>query len=156
MKIKVCGINRVEDALDAVSLGVDAVGFVFSVSPWQIDPQVAKDICTQLPPFVTRVGIFSDEDIDLVNTILKTVGLDVAQLDGAESPVYCREVQRRVVKSFHLENDEDVLKIAEYKDVVSSVLIDVYSEGSAFNWGLATAAKEYGLPLMLRANLDGE
>jgi len=158
MKIKVSGITNLEDAMDAISLGVDAVGFIFYDSPWQVDLQDAKEIAAALPPLITRVGVFKDEDQELVNTIMSSTGMDVIQLDGSETPQYCEEMQYRVIKSVHLANKKNLMEIKLYQGKIAAFLIDTYSEkvqekGKTFDWGLAVKAKEYQTPVMLNCEL---
>ena len=68
LKVKICGITRLQDAMDACDLGADILGFNFvPSSPRYLNPYTAKDIIAALPPFVTTVGIFADEELSVVN-----------------------------------------------------------------------------------------
>jgi phosphoribosylanthranilate isomerase len=62
VRVKVCGITNLDDALAAVSYGADALGFIFAPSPRRVEPAQVRNIAMQIPPFVTRVGVFVDED----------------------------------------------------------------------------------------------
>ncbi len=98
-RIKVCGITRLEDALTASMLGVDAVGFVFyDRSPRYIDPQQAAAIVRQLPPFVSAVGLFVNPDQAWIAEVLHHCPLGVIQLHGDESPEFCAAQRRRACK----------------------------------------------------------
>ncbi len=106
VRIKICGITNLEDALLAAELGADALGFIFyPPSPRKVAPEEARAIIGQLPPFVTTVGVFVDEDADLVRETAARLGLDWVQLHGLESPEYCRSLGRRVIKGFRIEDE---------------------------------------------------
>ena len=86
MFVKIEGITNEDDALLAVALGADAVGFVFAPSPRQIAPTIARDIARRLPPEVLTVGVFRDETPERVVEIVHAAGLRGAQLHGHETP----------------------------------------------------------------------
>jgi len=91
VKVKICGITNLEDALVCSQLGADALGFIFSkVSPRYISPLKAKQIVRKLDPFITKVGVFVNEDRAQVLKIAKEVGLDVLQFHGRESARFCK------------------------------------------------------------------
>ena len=101
-KVKFCGITRLDDALAAVRLGADALGFVFyEPSPRNISPEQARGIIRQLPPFVTKVGLFVNASADVIRSITEHVGLDAIQLHGDESPEFCEQFQNQ---TFCLKN----------------------------------------------------
>lgn len=100
LRIKICGITRLEDALAAAAAGVDAVGFVFwPGSPRYIDPYRARAIALALPPFVTPVGVFADQPLEEVEAIASLVRLGAVQLHGAESAEYCRRLRWRIIRA---------------------------------------------------------
>ena len=86
MFVKICGITNEEDALLAVAMGTDAVGFVFAASPRQVAPTTARDIARRLPREILTVGVFRDESPQRVVEIVNANGLKGAQLHGHESP----------------------------------------------------------------------
>ncbi|OHB94035.1 MAG: hypothetical protein A3E19_00725 [Planctomycetes bacterium RIFCSPHIGHO2_12_FULL_52_36] len=88
VKVKICGITNLVDARMAVELGADALGFVFAPSPRQISTNRARDIIRRLPPFVTPVGVFVDEEIGRVLDVATHTGLKAVQLHGRETPDY--------------------------------------------------------------------
>ena len=81
--VKICGITSEADALLAVGLGADAVGFVFAPSPRQVAPQAVRRIIERLPPEIMTVGVFRDEAPARVVEIVNGIGLRAAQLHGA-------------------------------------------------------------------------
>ena len=84
MFVKVCGITSEEDALLAVAMGADAVGFVFAPSPRQVSPQVVYDITRRLPPEILTVGVFKDDLPDRIFDVVSRAGVKAVQLHGQE------------------------------------------------------------------------
>ena len=81
MKIKICGITNLEDAINATNAGADALGFVFyKQSPRYISPSDARNIIDKLPPFIQAVGLFVNETIQNINDISKISNIDLAQI----------------------------------------------------------------------------
>ena len=76
-RVKICSITNLEDACMAVEYGADVLGFIFTKSPRQIDPESAKHIINQLPPFVTSVGVFMDDPFKYVEEVVSFTGIDV-------------------------------------------------------------------------------
>jgi phosphoribosylanthranilate isomerase len=152
MFVKICGITSEEDALLAVALGADAVGFVFAPSVRQIQPVQAYDIVRRLPPEVLTVGVFRDDAPQRVVDIMQQVGLKVAQLHGQESVEDTRFVRSRVqlvIKAFPAGSSA-LDRVDQYP--VDAVLIDSATPGSGqmFDWALAE-----GAPLGRRVILAG-
>jgi phosphoribosylanthranilate isomerase len=139
MFVKICGTTNEDDALLAVALGADAVGFVFAPSPRQIPVKHAYDIARRLPPEILTVGVFRDEAPQRVIDIVGEAGLKAAQLHGHESPEVTREVKasvRFVIQAFPAGSDA-LLKAGEHGADV--ILLDSPSPGSGtvFDWTLA-------------------
>ena len=149
LRIKICGITNSEDASAALESGADALGFVFyPKSPRSITPQIAKSIISSLPPFVTTVGVFVDENISSLNKVVADTGLDIVQLHGSESPEYCN-LAKKVIKAIRIKELSDLALLNEYK-AASAFLLDTYSPaviggtGQVFNWEIAVEAKKLG------------
>jgi len=162
VRAKICGITNLEDALLAAELGAHALGFIFyPKSPRAVRPEVARDIIRQLPPFVVTVGVFVDEDAELVRDMATTVGLDWLQLHGRESPDYCRSLGRRVIKAFRIKDESSLSLLPEYAGAVQAFLLDAYlpdvpgGTGDSFDWDLARRAQEFG-PIILAGGLTAE
>ena len=159
VKVKICGITNLEDALVAVRLGTDALGFIFAPSPRQVTPEIVRDIINTLPPFVQTVGVFVDEELTKIRDIVDYCGLDMVQLHGNESPGFCRELMPRTVKAFRLHDTSSLLPIRLYKGQVRALLLDTYQRGikggtgKAFDWNLALKAGELGMPVILSGGL---
>lgn len=155
MFIKICGTTTEEDALLAVAMGADAVGFIFAPSPRQIAPSVARDIIRRLPPEIVTVGVFRNESPERVVEIVNGIGLKGAQLHGVESPEQTKWVRRRipmVIKAFSA-GDRGLRDALEYKADV--VLLDAPSPGSGqvFDWRLAEGVPD-GVRLLLAGGLN--
>jgi phosphoribosylanthranilate isomerase len=137
--VKICGITREDDALLAVAMGADAVGFVFAPSRRQVAPGVARDIARRLPPEILTVGVFRDEAPSRVVDIVNTAGLKAAQLHGHETVDDTTWVAQRVpyvIKAFGA-NDPARNRSGEFP--VTAVLLDAVEPGSGqtFDWTVA-------------------
>jgi phosphoribosylanthranilate isomerase len=149
MKVKICGITNREDALLAVDLGADALGFIFvSSSPRYIQPTIAGNIIKELPPFITTVGVFVDPSEEEISSVIQQSGITSVQLHGNESPQFCTKMQITVIKAFRVDKNFQVSGLSKYE--VSSFLLDTYVEGSlggtgkTFDWKTAIEAKKIG------------
>jgi phosphoribosylanthranilate isomerase len=158
-KIKICGITHLEDALLAVNLGADALGFIFAQSPRRVDHQTARKIIASLPPFVHTVGVFLDEDQETVREIAALCRLDSIQLHGNESPEYCKTLGLKVLKVIRVKNQKSIASMASYQRCTQGFLLDTYIKGlpggtgKTFNWELARQAKKHG-PVILSGGLS--
>lgn len=148
VKVKICGITNLDDALGAVKFGADALGFVFyKKSPRYIKPDEAKKIIQQLPPFITTVGVFADERKDVIGKTMRLTSIDIAQLHGNEPPEACM-LNRMVIKAIRVKDLSDLELLRYYR--VSAFLLDTYTPeslggtGQIFNWDIAVDAKQFG------------
>jgi phosphoribosylanthranilate isomerase len=151
VKIKICGITNLNDALLSAHLGADALGFIFHPkSPRYVAPEVAREIIAQLPPFVTSVGVFVNEELQVVQDLAAQVGLDWIQAHGQESPDYCRSLGRRVMKGFRIRDESSLKDLEPFRGAVQAFLLDTYKKGQVggtgetFDWSLSRQAKKYG------------
>ncbi|MEW5995715.1 MAG: phosphoribosylanthranilate isomerase, partial [Candidatus Zixiibacteriota bacterium] len=87
-RIKICGITNVDDALAACDAGADALGFVFAESLRQVSHLDVKRIVRELPPLITAVGVFVDETVETVRSMVQECSLDLVQLHGRETREY--------------------------------------------------------------------
>jgi phosphoribosylanthranilate isomerase len=103
MLVKICGLTRMEDAQRAVECGANALGFVFwPNSPRAVDPALAREIVSALPPFVTPVGVFVNQSTDDINAVAAQVGLGAIQLHGDETIADANALIRPVLKAIAL------------------------------------------------------
>ncbi len=96
MFIKICGITNLQDALDAVACGADALGFLFAESPRKISTDAVLEIVEQLPANVLTIGVFRDQDARYVVDTVRKASLVGAQLHGHESCALVAEVAAEV------------------------------------------------------------
>jgi len=125
LRTKICGITNLEDALDAISTGVNALGFVFyEKSPRYITPQDAANIVKKLPPFVQFVGLFVNEKPSVINEICNVAKMHIAQIiSDDESPEYFEALDVQYVKVVRAKSKDDILK---HKD--EFILVDAFVE----------------------------
>jgi phosphoribosylanthranilate isomerase len=145
VRVKVCGITRLEDADLAADLGACAIGFVFwPKSPRFVDADRAKSIVRAMPPLVIPVGVFVDQPLDVVNQVAETVGLGAVQLHGHETPEYCSGIQRRVIRAIGLRETMDARLGDEWPPSIT-LLLDAYDPekrggtGRTVDWAVAAA-----------------
>lgn len=139
MFVKICGITSESDALMAIGLGADALGFVFAPSSRQMAVRAVARIVDRLPHEILTVGVFRDESATRIVQIINEAGLQAAQLHGNESIDTCRYVAGRVpvsIKAFPAGHDH-IARWEEYG--VDFVMVDSDSPGSGqvFDWQLA-------------------
>ena len=163
VKVKLCGITNDKDAGWAAGLGVDFMGFnFFKDSPRAISDANAKIIIAKLPPFISTVGVFVDEDIKEIKRIVKKTGIKIVQLHGSESVAYVAELKNsipgiEIIKAFRMKGEETLSEIPAYD--VNYYLLDAYVEGvpggtgAVFNWELAARAKDFGKPVILAGGI---
>ena len=157
IKVKICGMTQLKDALFAVEQGVDAVGFIFyKKSPRAVTMKTVREIIKKLPPLVETVGVFVNESAERVNKMADYCGLDLVQLHGEESPAFCRKIRRRVIKAFRVKDLQSIKQLSKFP--VSGFLLDTFSDnlhggtGKTFDWNLALPAKKMG-PVILAGGL---
>jgi len=158
MFIKICGVTNEEDALLAVALGADALGFIFAPgSPRQVVPETVAEILHRLPPGVITVGVFRDETKERVVEVVNTLGLGGAQLHGREPLSDVRWIRKRVPFVIQGFAAGDPALAAVANGPVDIVLIDSEAPGSGtvFDWALADAVPP-GVRLLLAGGLNGE
>ncbi|HBG92787.1 MAG: N-(5'-phosphoribosyl)anthranilate isomerase [Nitrospirae bacterium RIFOXYB2_FULL_43_5] len=150
VKVKICGITNLDDAMAATDFGADALGFVFfKKSPRYISPANAKKIIKRLPPFISTVGVFVNENKKNIEKIVLQTGINIIQLHGDETPKACN-LSKPVIKAIRVKSIETLELVSKYKDKVSVFLLDTYTpevfggSGQVFNWDIAVEAKKFG------------
>jgi phosphoribosylanthranilate isomerase len=161
VRVKICGITRLEDALMAVDAGADALGFMFfEGSPRQVSFESAGRIYAALPPFITKVGVFVNPSAALVEGAIAECGIDVAQFHGDESPEFCRSFPLKAIKAFRIRDERSLELIPRYTGV--AWLLDSFSSGqlggtgTQFNWELARRAVKWDGKVILAGGLTPE
>jgi phosphoribosylanthranilate isomerase len=159
VRVKFCGMTRAEDALAAVALGVDALGFVFTQrSPRYIDPEAAGAIIRGLPPFIMTVGLFVDQDTAEVAEVSRASGVQLLQFHGEESPARCSAPGKPYIKAVRMREGVDLeAQSARYADACA-LLVDSFDagglggSGTAFDWGRLPS--RLSKPLILAGGLS--
>ncbi|MFK8024544.1 MAG: phosphoribosylanthranilate isomerase [Ilumatobacter sp.] len=157
MFVKICGITNEDDALLAVAMGADAVGFIMAPSPRQIAPQRVFDITRRLPPEVLTVGVFKNELPERVIEQADRAGVKAVQLHGRETAEQTRQVAERfrwVIKVFEPGEDR-LVQAAEYGTDMVMVDSPGGGTGKIFDWGLTGDVPE-GMKLILAGGLNPE
>jgi len=158
VRVKLCGITRVEDALSAADEGVDAIGLVFyPPSPRCVSLPAAEAIMAKLPPFVTTVGLFLDAQALWVQQVLATLPLDVLQFHGQETADFCLAFQRPYLKSVGMQSADALSQVVAGHPQAQGFLLDGHSHGEAggtgqvFDWSQWPATLDR--PLILAGGL---
>jgi phosphoribosylanthranilate isomerase len=153
--VKICGTTTEEDALLAVAMGADAIGFIFAPSPRQVSPVHVRDIVRRLPPEVLTVGVFRNELPERVVTVCNSAGLNAVQLHGRETPEQAQFVKERVPVLFQafVAGDPNIMKAKEYG--ADAIMMDSPSPGSGqvFDWRLADGVPD-GVRLLMAGGLN--
>ena len=158
-RIKVCGITNPEDALCAVRLGATALGFVFyEKSPRFVTLADAREVIRQLPPFVTKVGVFVNAGADYLREAKEIAGFDVYQFHGDETPEFCAAFGEDYIKAIRVK-DASSLDAVDLYDT-DAFLFDAYSPdayggtGENFSWDVLTRRKLGGKFVILSGGLN--
>ena len=134
MRVKICGITNLKDAMDAINAGADALGFVFyPKSARYIEPAVARDIIKQIPPFVQSVGLFVNETAQTVNHISKISQIDLAQIHFEADETFYKELEVKAIKVVRAQSQENLhLYNNEYR-IVDAFVPEYGGEGKRLN-----------------------
>ncbi|HEV8308751.1 MAG TPA: phosphoribosylanthranilate isomerase [Candidatus Binatia bacterium] len=160
VRVKVCGITNVDDALLAAEAGADALGFIFvEGTPRYVTPARAAAIIAALPPFACPVGVFWDHPPAQVRAVAEECGLQALQLHGTEPPEMVAAFRLPVLKTVKVAGPADLALLARYKP--AAFLLDSparWSEGEArrpISWTLAREAGQRGR-IILSAGLTAD
>ena len=142
-RVKFCGLRHKDDIADAVALGVDALGFVFyEPSSRCVAPEDAATLTRAVPAFLTRVGLFVNENAETIKRIFEIAQLNLIQYHGEESPEFCDSVGLPYIKAFRVQQDMDIRGAMDRYPNASGFLLDAYVKGQPggtgerFDWGL--------------------
>jgi phosphoribosylanthranilate isomerase len=157
VRIKICGVTRLEDALAAARLGCDAIGFNFwPGSKRFVPPAAVRGIVQRLPPLITTVGVFVNQPEAELREIATESGIQVFQLHGDEPPDLCARLPLPVVKAIPVDQVRTLSRLLSYE--VSAFLLDTPSRGfggtgQPFDWSLAQGVSEVA-PVILAGGLN--
>ncbi len=158
VKVKICGITRLDDGLRAADSGADALGFVFHPpSPRFVPLEVAAQIAQKLPAHIVKVGVFVDADEESVLRAIAGCGLNLVQFHGHEQPEYCLQFGLMSMKAFRIRDEASLQELPNYP--TDAWLLDSYvpgkpgGTGEKFNWELARQAQMLGRPVFLAGGL---
>lgn len=143
VRVKICGITRLQDLHAACDAGADALGFVFyEKSPRNLSIEAAAELVRVLPPFVQSVGLFVNANPAFIRRVLDAVPLDLLQFHGDEMPADCVRHGRPYIKAIRVTVDTDLLKYAADFKTARGLLLDAYvpglpgGTGESFDWNL--------------------
>lgn len=160
VRVKICGITSIQDALKAIEYGADALGFILAESPREISIDRLKKISLMIPPFVDKVGVFVNRDVSVVKKLLRDGDIDYAQLHGDEDIEYCKKLPlRKVIRVIRPRDVMDIKDAYVFREV-GAILIDSFvperrgGTGHISDWRLAIKAKDIGPRLILSGGLN--
>jgi phosphoribosylanthranilate isomerase len=159
VKVKICGITNLKDALHAVEMGSDALGFIFyKNSARYISPEKARAIIAQLPPHVIKIGIFVNAREKTIKRIAGLCALDMLQFHGKESPEFCDRFNGyKIIKAFRIKDKIDYAQIVRYNSF--AFLFDSFlparlgGTGKKFDWRLISHINNIRRPIFLSGGL---
>jgi phosphoribosylanthranilate isomerase len=159
IKVKICGITNLSDAIHAAELGADALGFVFvEDSPRFITPSDASKIIGKLPPFLSTVGLFVNPSIDTVKQVVNICHLDLIQFHGDESPSFCEQFNFPYIKAISVKSELSLVEYERDYASASAFLLDSFSDvarggtGNRFDWNLIP--KNISKPIIVAGGLN--
>ena len=159
VRVKICGITRLEDALAAAHAGADALGFNFwPKSKRYVEPRAAGEIIALLPPFVAAVGVFVDPTREEALRAAELSGVHWLQLHGDETPELCASLPLPVIKALRVRDRASLDALARYE--VAGFLLDADTagyggSGERFDWSLAAEGARRA-PIILAGGLRPE
>ena len=163
-RVKICGITRCQDAQLAVDAGADAIGLVFyEKSPRFVSLERAAEISCCVAPFVSRVALFKDAEVQQIASVLQTVEVDLVQFHGSESADFCQQFNYPYIKALGMkgaEHDGDFLAAyAKKYKAAKALLLDGHVAGEAggrgetFDW---VSLASFDKPVILAGGLTPE
>ena len=161
VRVKICGITRVEDALSAVEQGADAIGLVFyDQSPRNVSIKQAVEIANHIPAFVSVVGLFVNAEPSFINEVISSAKIDLLQFHGDESSEECDSYSLPFIKAIRVKSDTNLVQYAKEYSAAKALLLDAYTEGVAggtghvFDWNLIP--KQLAKPIILAGGLKAD
>ncbi len=161
IKVKICGLTNVPDARAAAEAGADLIGLMFyERSARHVSLDLAAEIASALPPFITRVGVFVNPTEELVAEAIARCGLNMVQFHGDEPPEFCTQFGVMSMKAFRVRDSASLQALPRYR--TDAWLLDAFTPGQLggtgerFDWDLAVQAGKLGRPIFLAGGLTPE
>lgn len=161
VRVKICGVTRVEDALVAIAEGADAIGLVFyAPSPRAVTIKQAMAIVQKIPAFVSVVGLFVNAEERFVKEAISKVGLSLLQFHGDETPEQCQRYNLPFIKAIRVKPDTNLVQCEKDYSSAKALLLDTYTEGlvggtgHVFDWRLISS--DLAKPIILAGGLTAE
>jgi phosphoribosylanthranilate isomerase len=132
MRIKICGITKLEQGRAIANLGATALGFIcVPQSPRYVEPAQIERIIEQLPAPIDLIGVFAQASHQEISRVVSQTGLTGVQLHGEESPEFCQQLREilpgvELIKAFRLKSPESISAIEPYLAWVDTLLLDAY------------------------------
>lgn len=167
MRVKICGLTRVDQAVAIAELGATDIGFIcVQKSPRYITPENIKPIVLALPKKVGKVGVFANQTVEEITAIARTSYLTTIQLHSDESPQFCEQVREllsdlEIIKALRVRDRQTLETAKEYEAVVDALLLDAYhpeqlgGTGHTINWQDLQTFKP-SIPWLLAGGLKPE
>ena len=160
VKIKICGITNLEDAVNSVKAGCNALGFIFyRKSPRYITPEKASQIIKHIPPHILKIGVFVNTKEKAIKRTAKLCNLDMLQFHGTESPEFCKKFKGyKIIKAFRVKDKIELKDLLNYKPF--AYLFDTFVKsrvggtGKKFNWMLVRHLSGFRKPIFLSGGLN--
>ncbi|MFC1561696.1 phosphoribosylanthranilate isomerase [candidate division KSB1 bacterium] len=143
-KVKICGITCIDDAQAAIDAGADALGFMFyEESPRFIEVDTARNLAIKIPPHISKIGVFVNADLRLLDRLDEGNFLDYFQFSGDENPSICTRYADRTIKTFHIQRNFKIESIDSYNSCAMYLFDSGSPEsyggtGETFDWSVLT------------------
>ena len=169
--MKIEGLLDPTTAVKVAQMGADAIGMVFAESPRRIAPELARAITDTLPPWVATIGVFVNEDPNVINRVVEKSRIGYVQLHGDEDPDIVAKIDAPCIKAFRIRDENWLAEVRNWVAAASApsnlaaVLLDAYDSkvrggsGQRFNWDMVADARAAGAmagidPVILAGGLD--
>ncbi len=147
-QVKICGLSKPEHVQASIEAGADMLGFIFHepshryIRPQAVQPLLHESKISEGQVLPDLVGVFVNKEVNFINDVVEEAGLHYVQLHGTESPEFCEQIKRPVVKAISLKGTADLAQVKRYKDVAWRLLLDTPTPewggtGMTHDWELA-------------------
>jgi indole-3-glycerol phosphate synthase/phosphoribosylanthranilate isomerase len=156
-QVKICGLRTAEHVNTATQIGADMLGFIFHepshrfITLQQVRLVLQASESFMQPPArqckPDLVGVFVNKEVDYINEVIEQVGLQYVQLHGTETPEFCQQIKRPVIKALQVRSEADLQQIKSYQSVIWRLLLDTPTpnwggSGEAHDWDVARLASQ--------------